>query len=588
MAKRLLLIFILLAIVFSVIIGRLVYIMVTKGSIYKASAIKQWTSEIKVLPTRGKIEDRNGNTLAQSLEAYRVDVDMNTLRQSLKGKMTIEDLAAKLSAILNISVDKIAGILYPKNIPVKFATIARQIDKGQADKIKALNILGIIVSSDSKRFYQNENFLSSVLGNINSDGNGILGVEDTYNTDLLGIPGKIILEKDVHNNQLPYDDSQYIPPANGKDVVLTIDQQIQHYAEDAAQKALTDNKAKAVTITVMDPNTGEVLAMTNKPDYNPNNPNGTEKKTNEEIQASWKNNAVQNTFEPGSIFKVVTAYSALSNNVVDTSNDVKPFSCNGVDVVDGTSIHCWKPEGHGDESFNDILKNSCNVGFIELGQKIGKTNLYNTINTMGFGQKTGIDLPGEASGIIRTPDKTTNVDLANNSFGQGLSVTSVQYLAAFNSVANGGTWIRPHVMKKIVHTDSSNNQVVDKEYTDLGKKTILDSGIASKLRGFLVNVVNDPTGVGFNAKVDGLTIAGKTGTAQKANPKTGGYEVGKYMSSFAGMAPADKPIITILVSVDEPDASNYYAAQTAAPVAGKLFDEIFKYLTLKGEYTSSK
>lgn len=588
LAKRLLFIFILLAAVFFGIIGRLAYIMIAKGSIYKTSAIKQWTSEIKILPTRGKIEDRNGNILAQSLEAYRVDIDMNTLRQSLKGKkMSIQDLSVELSSILNTTTDKISKILYPKDIPVKYATIARQIDKGQADKIKALNITGIIVSSDAKRNYQNGNFLSGVLGHINSDGNGILGVEATYNKELLGIPGKMILQKDVYNNQLPYDDSQYIPPANGKDLILTIDQQIQHYAEDAAQKALVDNKAKSVTITVMDPNNGEILAMVNKPDYDPNNPSGNGNKTSEEIQASWKNNAVQNTFEPGSIFKVVTAYSGLVNNVVDTSSSAQPFVCDGSDTVDGKTIHCWYAPGHGKESFNDILKNSCNVGFIELGQKIGKNNLYNTINTMGFGQKTGIDLPGEASGIIRTPDKTTNVDLANNSFGQGLSVTAVQYLAAFNAVANGGTWIRPHVMKEIVHTDSSSNQVVDKEYTNFGKKTILDPNIASTLRGFLVNVVNDPTGVGANAKLPDLTIAGKTGTAQKANPNTGGYEAGKYMSSFAGMAPADKPVITLLVSIDEPDASNYYAGSTAAPVAGRLFNQIFQYLTLKGEYNSN-
>lgn len=574
--RRLLVVFIILALVFLGIMGRLGYVMIAKGQIYKVSALKQWTSEIKILPTRGKILDRNGNTLAVSLEAYRVDVDMNTLRQSIKSKMSIEDVAVKLAGILNVSTDKIADMLYPKNIPVKYATIARKIDKAQADKIKALKILGIIVSSDSKRSYQNDNFLAGVLGHINSDGNGVAGVEATYNKELLGVPGKMILQKDVKNNELPYDDSQYVPAANGKDLILTIDQQIQQYAEQAAQKALTDNKAKSVTITIMSPNNGEVLAMVNKPDYNPNNPNASGK-TSEEILSSWKNNAVQNTFEPGSIFKVITSYAGMVNNVVD---DNTIFQCNGSTTVDGKLIHCWDWDGHGTEHFVDIIKNSCNVGFIELGQKIGKQNLYNAIKLMGFGQKTGIDLPGEAVGIVRTPDKTTNVDLANNSFGQGLSVTSVEYLTALNAVANGGTWIRPHVMKEIVHSDSNNNQVIDTKYTDLGSKKILDTALTSKLRQYLVHVVSDTGGVGHNAYIDGLNIAGKTGTAQKADPKTGGYAAGKYMASFAGMAPADNPQITMLVSIDEPDPAKYYAGQVAAPVAGQLYDEIFKYLAL--------
>lgn len=574
--RRLLVVFIILAITFFGITGRMGYIMIVKGQIYRTSALKQWTSEIKVMPTRGKILDRDGNTLAVSLEAYRVDIDMNALRQSIKGEMSIEDVAAKLAGILNVSTDKMANMLYPKNIPVKYATIARKIDKSQADKIKALKILGIIVSSDSKRHYQNDNFLAGVLGHINSDGNGVSGVEATYNKELLGVPGKMILQKDVKNNELPYDDSQYIPAANGKDLILTIDQQIQQYAEQAAQKALTDNKAKAVTITVMNPNNGEILAMVNKPDYNPNDPNGSGK-TGEEVVASWKNNAVQNTFEPGSIFKVITSYAGMANNVVD---DNTIFQCDGVTTVDGTPIHCWERSGHGIEHFADIIKNSCNVGFIELGQKIGKQNLYNAIKMMGFGQKTGIDLPGEATGLVRTPDKTTNVDLANNAFGQGLSVTSVEYLAAFNAVANGGTWIRPHVMKEITHSDSSNNQVADEKYTDFGSKKILDTNITSKLKQYLLQVVKDTGGVGHKAYKEGLDIAGKTGTAQKADPKTGGYADGKYMASFAGMAPVDNPQITMLVSIDEPDPAKYYAGMIAAPVAGDLYDEIFKYLAL--------
>lgn len=565
------------------IIGRLFYIMVTKSGVYKEDALKQQTDVIQIAAKRGDILDRNGNVLATSLDAYRVDADMTTLLQSIKGKMTSDELTQKIAAALNMPQDKVTKILFPNTqTPNNYPIIARQIDKTEADKIKALNILGLIVSPDTKRFYENGEFLSGVLGATDLDGNGVLGVELTYNKELSGIPGKMIYQKDVENNQLPYEDPQYIPPANGKNLYLTIDEKIQQFAEVAAQKALTENKAKSVTITVMNPNNGEVLAMVNKPDFNPNNPYGSGNLTTDQIVSSWKNTAVQNTFEPGSIFKVITAYAGLATNVV---NDNTLFYDPGYIMVDGVRINCWDLSGHGTEHFVDIIKNSCNVGFVELGQKIGEANLYKIEKLFGFGEKTGIDLPGEAVGTVRPPDKTTNVDLANNSFGQGISLTAVEYMAAFNAVANGGTWIRPHVMEKITHKDASGNQVVDEQYSDYGKKQILDPAIASRLRQYLVHVVSDPTGVGYNANIPGYDIAGKTGTAQIMDPKTGAYSHSMYMASFAGMAPANNPRITLLVSVDQPDPSiQYYGSQVAAPVAKELFSEIFTYYKSEGIY----
>ena len=580
-AKRLLGVFILFVLIFVLVLGRLFYLMVSNSTFYKTKALQQWTSQITVSAKRGRILDRNGNELAVSLEAYRVDIDMNTLRQSLKiSGMTMDELSGKLSNILNIPVNQVSNILYlksPNGMPVKFATLVRQIDKTQADKIKELKISGFIISNDSKRFYKNNNFLASTLGYTNLEGNGVSGVELSYNKELSGIPGQKILETDNKGNQLPYEQSQYVPPVDGKDVVLTIDQRIQLYAEQAAQKALIDNKAKSVTITVMNPKNGEILAMVNKPDYDPNNPNGAKNQTGEQIAASWKNNAVQNTFEPGSIFKVITSYAAMSENVV---NDATRFPDPGYVIVDGVRINEWNMTGFPLQTFQDIIKNSSNVGFVKLGTELlGKDKLFKYINLFGFGQKTGVDLPGESTGIVRSTDKTNKVDLANISFGQGISLTAMQYLSTFNSVANGGNWIRPHVMKEIVHTDSNNNQVVDTTYNNLGEKKILDPNIASTLRTYLRKVVTD--GVGSAAEVPGLDIAGKTGTAQKSSP-TGGYAPGKYMSSFAGMAPENDPKITMLISIDEPDPSKYYAGQTAAPVAHDLFREIFDYINLNG------
>lgn len=583
---RLFAVFFILIVTLFFMIGKLGYIMVAKSDMYKQAALKQRTIDITISPKRGNIYDRNGELLATSLSAFRIDADMNALTDSLKKKkMSSNDLINKLSSILNISSTRIKNILYPERSDgskIKYAILARQIDKSQSDKIKALGLNGLIISSDTKREYPNNNFLSTVLGYTNLEGNGVTGVELSYNKELSGIPGKKELETDKNKNQLPYNNSLYVPPIDGKDIVLTIDKTIQLYAEKAAEQALSDNKAKSVTITVMDPKTGEILAMVNKPDYNPNTPNAKPSSgVSQTVDQLWQNNAVQSNFEPGSIFKVMTAYTGLASGTV-TDINAYDYECDGSKNIGKTVINCWKPGGHGSENFIDILKNSCNVGFMELGAKIGKENLYKYINLFGFGQKTGVDLPGEASGIVTDISKVHNVELANISFGQGIALTSVQYMAAFNAVANGGTWIRPHIMEKITQTKDGKT-VTDKEYDNYGKKKILDPTLINNLKTGLRAVVQDPNGVGYNANIPNYDIAGKTGTAQIAG-KTG-YDHSKYMASFAGMAPASDPKITLLVSVNQPNSENdsYYASSTAAPVAKILYQQIFNYLASKGE-----
>lgn len=561
--------------------------MIVKSSEYKVKALKQWTNNLEIPAKRGQILDRNGLELAVSISSYRIDLDMSTLRETLMNKkMTGEQLSEKLSPLIGMSAEDISKVLSKTSddgVPIKFAVLTRGLNKAQADKVKELKIRGIVISSDSKRYYPNNSLLSRVLGHVNSDGNGISGVELTYDKELSGISGSTSFQADSKSSQLPYTDSQYTAPINGKDLTLTIDENIQLIAEKAAEKALKENSAKSVTITVMDPKTGEILAMVSKPDIDLNNPN---KKTNSKQNPNdniWQINAVQDTFEPGSIFKVFTAYAAMKENLAHENDS---FMCNGNLKIDGHTINCWNRNGHGAESFVDIIKNSCNVGFMELGKRLGKEKLTQYQTIFGFGQKTGVDLPGEAAGIVKTANKMNNIDLAALSFGQGLSVTAVQYLAAFNTVANGGTWIRPHIMKEISHVDENNQKVSDKKFDNFGRKEIVDKNTAATLRTYLEQVVSK--GAGNKAFIDGYHIAGKTGTAQKANPKGGGYETDKYFSSFAGMAPADDPKITLLVSIDEPDPSNYYGSQVSAPVAKELFDHIFDYMILKGQLSLQK
>jgi stage V sporulation protein D (sporulation-specific penicillin-binding protein) len=549
-------------------------------------AKEQWTSDVKIDARRGRILDRNGRELAVSANVYRADLDMNTLRQHLDEKgITKEEIAPKLADALKMDKDEILKILsktLPNGLPMASANLARRIEKAEADKVIDLNIRGVLVSSDTKRYYPGESLLSHVLGFVRKDGVGLNGVELSYDKVLSGTPGRIISETDNKSKGQPYIISEFAKPVDGKDLVLTVDKMIQQFAEKAAEQALSDNKAKAVTIIAMDPNNGEILALANKPDYNPNDP-WVEGKTQDELQKMWRNRSVSDTFEPGSIFKVITAYAAMEEEVV---HDTDHFVCGGSSRVLNRVIRCWKRTGHGDQSFVDILKNSCNVGFMELGKRLGKENLTKYITRFGFGEKTGIDLPGEAKGIIRKTSSITDVDVATISFGQSNTVSAIQYLTALNAIANGGKLVTPHIMKEVASFDSNNKKIYEQKYDNYNERSILKENTANTLRGYLEKVVAE--GGGKNAHIPGYHIGGKTGTAQKVSSITKAYEAGKYISSFGGMAPADDPIISLFVSIDEPDPSNYYAGQIAAPVAKQVFNDIFNYLAIPVDATSEE
>ena len=587
--RRMLAVFLILFLLLCLLVGRLSYVMIVKGKDYKEKAILQWTSDVRIAPKRGRILDRNGKELAISANVFRVDLDLNSLRQTTKkSKLEMKDIAPDLAGILKMESKEVLSILTKTNSKGKVigsAILKRRIDKGTADKIsdfsKLHKLRGIVVTGDTKRYYPNNNFLSNVLGHTNSDGDGLVGVELYYDKYLSGIPGMKISETDRKSEELPYTISDYTKPIDGKDLVLTIDEMIQYFCEKAAQQAMIDNKAAAVTIVAMNPKNGEILGMVNKPDYNPNDPWDLSKSFDEN-QKAWRNRAVSDTFEPGSIFKVVTSTAAMEEKLV---NDKDIFVCNGSTVISGKSVKCWKqPAGHGSQSFVDILKNSCNVGFMELGRRLGPEKLNKYIKLFGLGQKTGIDLNGEASGIIRKTEKITPLDVATISFGQTNTLSCVQYLTAFNAIANGGKLITPHVMKEIVAYDDLNNKNVIQKYSKYNERKMIDEPVAKQLRGYLEQVVEN--GGGKKAYIAGYHIAGKTGTAQKVID--GKYASGKYISSFAGMAPASDPQISILINIDEPDISNYYGGQIATVVGKQVFNDIFNYLSLKSDASSAE
>lgn len=564
--------------------------MIVKGSDYKEKAILQWTSDVRISPKRGRILDRNGKELAISANVFRVDLDLNALRETTKkNSLTMKIIAPELATILGMKSSDVLSTLTKTNSKGKVigsAILKRRIEKATADKIsdysKKHNLRGIVITGDTKRFYPNNNFLASVLGHTNSDGNGLTGVELYYNKFLSGVPGIKISETDRKSEELPYTISDYTKPINGKDVVLTIDEMIQYFCEKAASQAMIDNKAKAVSIIAMNPKNGEILGMVNKPDYNPNDPWDLSK-TYDENQKVWRNRAVSDIFEPGSIFKVFTATAAMEEKLVKEDDK---FFCSGSTVVAGRRIKCWKTTGHGAENFVDILKNSCNVGFMELGRRLGPEKLNKYIYLFGFGKKTGIDVNGEASGIIRKTKNMTAQDVATTSFGQSNAISCIQYLTGFNAIANGGKLITPHIMKEIVDYGDTNTKKVLEAYSNYNERKIIDPAVAKQLRGYLEQVVE--SGGGKKAFIAGYHIAGKTGTAQKISETGPGYAQQKYVSSFAGMAPANDPQITILINIDEPDPSNYYGGQIATVVGKQVFNDIFNYLSLKSDASSEE
>lgn len=571
--KRLVVLFGIIFLIMVALVVRVGWIQIINGPELQKMAVDQWTNDITIDAKRGKILDRNGEELAVSASCERVDVYMVDVRKAEKDDKDIKvKMAASLSKILGDKQEDILKILnktLPNGKPLNSATIKRRIEKSQADEIRKLNLPGIIVSEDSKRYYPNGSFLSNVLGFTNVDGVGQEGIELKYDSALKGKPGKITMEADKYKRELPYNVSQYVEPQNGKDIVLSIDESIQLYVEKAIENALVENKAKAVTAIVMDPTTGEILAMANKPDYNPNDPRNMGNYTDfQDVVKSWSNKAVTYTYEPGSIFKVITAAAAMEENKVKDSDR---FVCNGSLQVANKRIRCWKAGGHGTQTFAQILQNSCNVGFMTLGERLGKESLYKYIDAFGLCKPTGIDVPFEESGYKIPINKVGPVELANISFGQSITVTPIQMASVYAAIANNGKMMEPHLAKKILTTDKDGNITETKEIQPKMTRQVMDANKAKELSGYLEQVVS--IGGSHKAYVDGYHIAGKTGTAQKV--ENGRYAPGKYVSSFVGFAPVDNPRFVVFVSVDEPDPSKYYASQTVAPVAGQIFKDIF-------------
>ena len=550
----------------------------------KKGALEQWTKSIPIRPKRGIIYDRRGKKLAVSVNASTVWASTNDMK-----KEDIKDTAKKLSEVLRINEKEIYEKLKKEK---STENIKQWISRDEATKVKKLRLRGISVVDDNKRYYPNGNFASYVLGFTDIDNKGIDGIEYIYNDYLTGIPGRWMKMTDGSNRQLPYDGEKVHNPEDGSSLVLTIDEAMQGFAEKAADKALIETKAKNVSVIMMEVDTGEVLAMVNKPDFDPNNPrepmdrrlkNEWEKLPPEERQQKWydlwRNSIVNDIYEPGSTFKIITAAAALEEQsaTLDTH-----YYCNGfVRDIKGVTLKCssWF-DPHKDQTFREAMNNSCNVAFVDMGRQLGKEDLYKYIKAFGFGEKTGIDLLGEQAGIIpNNTESIKEVKLATLSYGHGIAVTPMQLVTAISAVANGGDLLEPKLLKSVLDVDGNAIEEFESETV----RKVISKETSDTMLSLLESVVSD--GSGARAYIPGYKVGGKTGTAQKIID--GKYEDGKYIASFVAVAPIDDPKIAMLVVVDEPSGT-YYGGSVAAPVAKSILEDTFNYLDIEPKFTKEE
>jgi len=561
---------------------RLIKIQIVDAEKLKTGALQQWTKSIDIKTDRGIIYDTKGRKLAVNVTAFTLWATPSEIKDP-------EEVARELSSVLDMSYDDIYAKLI-KDVHVE--KIQQWITREVADTIREKNLRGISIVDDNKRFYPFGSFAAYILGFTDIDNNGLYGIEKSYDKYLTGIPGTWVKATDAANRQLPYDGEKVFEPDNGKSVVLSVDETIQYFAEVAATEALINNNAKSVSIIVMDPHTGDILALANKPDYNPNTPresldpetnNLWSQLTQEERQnrwfEMWRNYAINDIYEPGSTFKIITAAATLEEA---TSNLNSTYYCDGyIRDIKGVVLRCaswYDPHEHQD--FSEAFANSCNVAFVNMARELGRDKLYEYIKAFGFGELTGVDLPGEQKGIIPVSSQNIReVNLATLSYGHGIAVTPIQMINAISVTANGGKLMTPRFVKSIL---DENDRIIENFPPEV-KRQVISETTAKELLGMLEKTVIE--GTGRKAYVPGYRVGGKTGTAQKIID--GRYVPNKYISSFGGVAPVDDPKISVLVIVDEPTGI-YYGGTVAGPYAQMVIENTLNYLEVPRVYTEEE
>lgn len=599
---------------FGVLIGRLYQLQLVDGEMYQAKALKQQLRPTAISAQRGAIYDRNMKTLAASATVWTVTLSP----AELKDADQLSKIADFLAPLLGVEREKI--IERGQKTASYYEIIKQKVDDTTADAIlrfcdeNKINCVNLV--EDSRRYYPYGSLASTVLGFTTSENKGAYGIESNYEKVLAGIPGMVVSAKNAKSGNMPYSYDREYEPVDGNSIVLTIDEVIQHSLERHLETAVIEHNVnnRAVGIA-MDVNTGAILGMATKPDFDPNEPNilcdpkalaeiavfdeqiaaasgeEAERLKSERLDAlgkaqfaQWRNKAISDPYEPGSVFKIITASMALDTEVCRPTGEY--YTCPGFHIVAGRRKACWKAAGHGTIDFTQAVKFSCNPAFMMIGAKVGPRNFYDYFERFGLKEPTRIDLPGEADGIFYDYDtlaKETGEELASSSFGQTFKVTPIQICTAVAAAINGGRLMQPYVVSQVL--DPEGNIVSTTE--PVVKRQVISEQTSETMRGILEKVVGDPDGSGKNAYVPGYRVGGKTGTSEKLDAKEGG-EVTRRIASFMGIAPSNDPQVLVLVILDEPQMQNIYGSVIAAPVVGAIMSDILPYLKVEPQYTEAE
>ncbi|MBE1443223.1 stage V sporulation protein D [Paenibacillus sp. OAS669] len=543
-------------ILFAALIVRLGYVQLWMGPELSEMAEKLWRREIPFEAKRGEIWDRNGVQLAYNISSptiYAIPAQIKDAKAA----------AAQLASQLQVTEDSIYKLITKKQSSVRIQPAGRKITLEKANEISQLQIPGIVVAEDNKRYYPFGGLAAHILGFTDIYNKGLTGIELKYDKLLTGLKGSIAYLSDAAGRLMPNSSEEYVKPRDGLNLQLTIDNHLQSVLERELDQAMVRYQANDAIAIMMDPNNGEILAMGARPGFNPGSFRDFPKESYDRNLPIWM------TYEPGSTFKIITLAAALEEKKVNLS---EPFFDPGSIKVAGANLRCWKRGGHGSETFLQVVENSCNPGFVTMGQRLGKETLFNYITNFGFGKKTGIDLNGEENGILFKPSKVGPVELATTSFGQGVSVTPIQQITAVSAAINGGKLFKPHVAKAWYSPETG--ELVAKEQPELVRQVISEA-TSKQVRETLESVVAN--GTGRNAFIEGYRVGGKTGTAQKV--VNGRYSATEHIVSFIGFAPADDPKVVVYAAVDNPQGVQF-GGLIAAPLVKNIMEDALHYMNV--------
>lgn len=575
--KRIIFILVSFQIFFIFIIFRVFFIQYIRAEEYQKMAYEQQTRDRLISPKRGEIVDRNNNVIATNESVYSISVINSQIENP-------EKVANTLAQQLDL---KYEDVLKKVNKKVALERVKTKVDKETADIIRNLKLPGVMIDEDIKRIYPNENMASQVIGFVGKDNQGIIGLEAKYDEYLKGKQGKILTETDARGVELKNGIQERVAPTNGYTLVTSLDINMQKYAEQTLAKVVEAKGAKRGSIILMNPQNGEIYAMANEPDFNLNEPftinnedlkanwdNMSQKEKNDALNQMWRNFSINDTYEPGSTFKVMTSAMGLNEKIITPDTH---FNCSGGKTVAGRYIKCWRsPRSHGSQTFTQGVQNSCNPVFMEVGEQLGVDKFYHYMQLFGFNEKTGVDLPGEAVGIMHKKEKIGPVELATMSFGQSFQITPLQLLRAISSVINGGELITPHFGTKII---DENGNIIEELNYEKGRRTVSEE-VSEQMKVILESVVSE--GTGNKTYIPGFRIGGKTATSEKLPRRSG-----KYIASFCAFSPAENPQVIALVLIDEPQGV-YYGGQVAGPVMKELLENILPYMNIEKKYTEKE